>query len=330
MAQLNMIEAVGLTKAYGETQALTGVDLTVPAGSILGVLGPNGAGKTTAVRILTTLATPDSGRATVAGHDILTEPNEVRRHIGVAAQDATLDGALTGRQNLALIGQLSRLGRSTSKERASELLERFELTFAADRVLKGYSGGMRRRLDLAASLMTRPPVLFLDEPTTGLDPTSRQRVWDVIRELVDVGVTLLLTTQYLEEADTLADQIVVDHGRVIAQGTPRELKEASEGARLVVTLSTPHADAVTALQQLVKGRLHLSDDGRQLDAAVDNAPGLATIVVRALDAAGILVDNIEVRPPSLDDVFFSLTGHPASDGAPDEDDLTPELEGAAV
>jgi ABC-2 type transport system ATP-binding protein len=331
MAQLNMIEAVGLTKAYGETQALTGVDLTVPAGSILGVLGPNGAGKTTAVRILTTLATPDSGRATVAGHDILTEPNEVRRHIGVAAQDATLDGALTGRQNLALIGQLSRLGRSTSKERASELLERFELTFAADRVLKGYSGGMRRRLDLAASLMTRPPVLFLDEPTTGLDPTSRQRVWDVIRELVDVGVTLLLTTQYLEEADTLADQIVViDHGRVIAQGTPRELKEASEGARLVVTLSTPHADAVTALQQLVKGRVHLSDDGRQLDAAVDNAPGLATIVVRALDAAGILVDNIEVRPPSLDDVFFSLTGHPASDVAPDEDDLTPELEGAAV
>jgi ABC-2 type transport system ATP-binding protein len=328
MSPANMIEAVGLTKAYGETQALAGVDLTVPAGSILGVLGPNGAGKTTAVRILTTLATPDSGRAIVAGHDILTEPNEVRRHIGVAAQDATLDGALTGRQNLALIGELSRLGRSTSRERASELLERFELTFAADRVLKGYSGGMRRRLDLAASLMTRPPVLFLDEPTTGLDPTSRQRVWDVIRELVGEGVTLLLTTQYLEEADTLADQIVViDHGRVIAQGTPRELKEASKGARLVVTLAAPHSEAVPALQQLVEGRVHLSDDGRQLDAAVDNSPGLATIVVRALDAAGILVDNIEVRPPSLDDVFFSLTGHPASD---DADDLMPELEGAAI
>jgi ABC-2 type transport system ATP-binding protein len=326
MAEANMIEAEGLAKAYGETQALAGVDLAVPAGSILGVLGPNGAGKTTAVRILTTLATPDSGRATVAGHDILTEPNEVRRHIGVAAQDATLDGALTGRQNLALIGELSRLGRATSRERASELLERFELTFAADRVLKGYSGGMRRRLDLAASLMTRPPVLFLDEPTTGLDPTSRQRVWDVIRELVGEGVTLLLTTQYLEEADTLADQIVViDHGRVIAQGTPRELKEASKGARLVVTLSAPHGDAVPALQQLVEGRVHLSDDGRQLDAAVDNSPGLATVVVRALDAAGILVDNIEVRPPSLDDVFFSLTGHPASDDAAD---LTPELEGA--
>lgn len=329
MSQLNMIEAVGLTKAYAETQALAGVDLTVPSGSILGLLGPNGAGKTTAVRILTTLATPDSGRAMVAGHDILTEPNEVRRHIGVAAQDATLDGALTGRQNLALIGELSRLGRSTSRERASELLERFELTFAADRVLKGYSGGMRRRLDLAASLMARPPVLFLDEPTTGLDPTSRQRVWDVIRELVAEGVTVLLTTQYLEEADTLADQIVViDHGRVIAQGTPRELKEASKGARLVVTLTSPHEGAVSALQQLVDGRVHMSDDGRQLDAAVDGSPGLATVVVRALDAAGILVDNIEVRPPSLDDVFFSLTGHPASDV--DVDELTPELEGAAI
>jgi daunorubicin resistance ABC transporter ATP-binding subunit len=329
MPQQNMIEAVGLTKAYGETQALAGVDLAVPAGTILGVLGPNGAGKTTAVRILTTLATPDSGRATVAGYDISTQANEVRRHIGVAAQDATLDGALTGRQNLALIGELSRLGRAVSRERATELLERFELTFAADRVLKGYSGGMRRRLDLAASLMTRPPVLFLDEPTTGLDPTSRQRVWDVIRELVAEGVTLLLTTQYLEEADTLANQIVViDHGRVIAQGTPRELKEESKGARLVVTLAAPAANAVSALQQLVEGRVHMSEDGRQLDAAVDGSPGLATIVVRALDAAGILVDNIEVRPPSLDDVFFSLTGHPASDD--DAHTISPELEGASL
>jgi ABC-2 type transport system ATP-binding protein len=333
MAEQNMIEAAGLTKAYGDTQALAGIDLAVPAGSILGVLGPNGAGKTTAVRILTTLATPDSGRAMVAGHDILTEANEVRRHIGVAAQDATLDGALTGRQNLTLIGELSRMGRGAARERATELLERFELTFAADRVLKGYSGGMRRRLDLAGSLMTRPPVLFLDEPTTGLDPTSRQRVWDVIRELVAEGVTLLLTTQYLEEADTLADQIVViDHGRVIAQGTPRELKEASKGSRLVVTLAAPHDDAISALQKLVVGRVHMSDDGRQLDAAVDGSSGLATVVVRALDAAGILVDNIEVRPPSLDDVFFSLTGHPAVDAdaeAEAEADMpTPELEGA--
>jgi ABC-2 type transport system ATP-binding protein len=330
MPPLNMIEAEGLAKAYGETQALAGVDLAVPAGSILGVLGPNGAGKTTAVRILTTLATPDRGRATVAGYDILTKANDVRRNIGVAAQDATLDGSLTGRQNLSLIGELSRLGRAASRTRATELLERFELTFAADRITKGYSGGMRRRLDLAASLMTRPPVLFLDEPTTGLDPTSRQRVWDVIRELVGEGVTVLLTTQYLEEADSLADQIVViDHGRVIAQGTPRQLKEASEGARLVVTLSAPHADALSALQPLVVGRVHISDDGRQLDAAVDGSPGLATVVVRALDAAGILVDNIEVRPPSLDDVFFSLTGHRAVDVDVDVDELLPELEGVA-
>ena len=331
MVQLNMIEAVGLTKAYGETQALAGVDFAVPAGSILGVLGPNGAGKTTAVRILTTLATPDDGRATVAGYDIRTQAGEVRRRIGVAAQDATLDGMLTGRQNLALIGELSRMGRAASRTRASELLERFELTFAADRILKGYSGGMRRRLDLAASLMTRPPVLFLDEPTTGLDPTSRQRVWDVIRELVAEGVTLLLTTQYLEEADTLADQIIViDHGRVIAEGTPRELKEASKGARLVVTLSSPHERALSALQQLVEGRVHVSDDGRQLDAPVDSSPGLATIVVRALDAADILVDNIEVRPPSLDDVFFSLTGHPASEADLESDELARELEGATL
>ncbi len=334
MAPLNMIEAVGLKKAYGETQALAGVDFAVPAGSILGVLGPNGAGKTTAVRILTTLATADEGRATVAGYDITTQASDVRRQIGVTAQDATLDGMLTGRQNLALIGELSRMGRSASKARASELLDRFELTFAADRILKGYSGGMRRRLDLAASLMTRPPVLFLDEPTTGLDPTSRQRVWDVIRELVGEGVTLLLTTQYLEEADTLADEIIViDHGRVIAGGTPRELKEASKGARLVVTLAVPHEKAIGALQDLVEGQVHVSDDGRQLDAAVDNSAGLATIVVRALDAAGILVDNIEVRPPSLDDVFFSLTGHTATidpDLDADSDEPTRTLEGASL
>ncbi len=332
MPPLNMIEAVGLTKAYGETKALAGVDFAVPAGSILGVLGPNGAGKTTAVRILTTLATPDQGRATVAGYDIRTQAGDVRRQIGVTAQDATLDGMLTGRQNLALIGELSRMGRSASKARAAELLDRFELTFAADRILKGYSGGMRRRLDLAASLMTQPPVLFLDEPTTGLDPTSRQRVWDVIRELVGEGVTVLLTTQYLEEADTLADEIIViDHGRVIAEGTPRELKEASKGARLVVTLAVPHENAIVALQGLVEGQVHVSDDGRQLDAAVDNSAGLATIVVRALDAAGILVDNIEVRPPSLDDVFFSLTGHTATiDPDPDADEPTRTLEGATL
>jgi ABC-2 type transport system ATP-binding protein len=317
-----MIEAEGLYKNYGDTAALAGVDLVVPAGSILGVLGPNGAGKTTAVRILTTLARADRGRARVAGFDVLTEASEVRRHIGVAAQDATLDDALTGRQNLVMVGELSRLRRPHARTRAVELLERFELTDAADRVMKGYSGGMRRRLDLAASLMTRPPVLFLDEPTTGLDPTSRLRMWDVIRELVADGVTLLLTTQYLDEADTLADRIVViDHGRVIAEGTSRELKEATGGARLEATLTVAHAGAVAALAPLVDGPVHVSTDGRRLHASVRSGSGLATTVVRALDRAGVLVDDVEVLAPSLDDVFFALTGRPTAPEA------SPELEG---
>ncbi len=218
------------------------------------------------MRILTTLAVPDGGSGTVAGLDVVRHPGEVRRHIGVAAQDATLDPLLTGRQNLVLVGELSDMGRSASRARAAELLEQFELTFAADRVVKGYSGGMRRRLDLAASMMTRPPVLFLDEPTTGLDPTSRQRVWEAIRELLGEGVTVLLTTQYLEEADELAQRIVVvNHGLVIADGTPLELKEASRSARLEVTLSAPHPDAVSAMAPLVAGTVHVSDDGRQLD-----------------------------------------------------------------
>src|SRR5271163_2951087 len=277
MASDLMIQAEGLTKRYGETQALAGVDIAVPAGTILGLLGPNGAGKTTAVRVLTTLARPDSGSATVAGIDVLRHPGEVRRHIGVAAQDATLDPLLTGRQNLVLIGELSDLGRAASRTRAKELLAQFELTDAADRVVKGYSGGMRRRLDLAGALMTRPPVLFLDEPTTGLDPTSRQRVWEAIRLLIGEGVTVLLTTQYLDEADALANRIVViDHGRVIAEGTPLELKEASRSAHLEVTLASPHPDAVSAMAPLVAGQVHVSDDGRRLSAGVDAAPGLAT------------------------------------------------------
>jgi ABC-2 type transport system ATP-binding protein len=310
-----MIQAEGLTKRYGSTQALAGVDFAVPAGTILGLLGPNGAGKTTAVRILTTMALPDSGRGLVAGIDVVKHPGEVRRHIGVAAQDATLDPLLTGRQNLVLVGELSDLGRSESRARAKELLAQFELTDAADRVLKGYSGGMRRRLDLAASLMTRPPVLFLDEPTTGLDPVSRQRVWDAVRDLLDEGVTVLLTTQYLDEADALAHRIVVvDHGRVIADGTPLELKEASRSAHLAVTLAAPHPGAVGAIAPLVVGTVDVSDDGRQLSAGVDASAGLATAIVRALDAAGVLVDNIEVRQPSLDDVFFTLTGGHIEEG----------------
>ena len=338
MANDTMIEAEQLAKRYGETRALAGVDFSVAGGSILGLLGPNGAGKTTAVRILTTLALPDAGRARVAGVDVVEHPAEVRRHIGVAAQDATLDGLLTGRQNLVLVGELSDMGRRASRQRATELLAQFELTEAADRVMKGYSGGMRRRLDLAAALMTRPPVLFLDEPTTGLDPVSRQRVWEAVRELTAEGVTVLLTTQYLDEADALADRIVViDHGRVIADGTPQELKEASRSARLEVTLPAPYPGAAEAIGSLTVGQVHISDDGRRLSAGVDSTPGLATSVVRALDAAGVLVDNIEVRQPSLDDVFFSLTGGhlPAEDdepgdGAAGAEGSRPELEGAGA
>jgi ABC-2 type transport system ATP-binding protein len=326
-----MIEAHGLVKRYGETEALSGVDFSVPPGTVLGLLGPNGAGKTTAVRILTTLARADEGSARVAGIDVMARPAEVRRRIGVAAQDATLDGLLTGRQNLVLVGELSDLGRREARTRAGELLERFDLVDAADRIVKGYSGGMRRRIDLAAAMLSRPPVLFLDEPTTGLDPTSRQRVWDTVRELLGDGVTVLLTTQYLEEADALADTIVViDHGRVIADGTPQQLKEASRSARVEITLTDPHPGAVAAIMPLVGDEVELSEDGLRLSAGVDTVPGLATALVRALDASGILVDNVEVRQPSLDDVFFTLTGDhiEEDDGAPPGDAAPRTLEGA--
>jgi ABC-2 type transport system ATP-binding protein len=312
----SMIEAHGLEKSFGSTVALDGIDLEVPAGAILGVLGPNGAGKTTAVRILTTLSLPDGGSARVAGHDVVGEAAAVQRKIGVTAQDATLDEILSGRENLVMIGRLSGLRRAQATVRARELLAQFGLTDAADRLLKTYSGGMRRRLDLAAGLVTRPPVLFLDEPTTGLDPTSRARMWEVIRGLVADGVTLLLTTQYLDEADELADRIVViDHGRVIAGGTAAELKAQIGGARLEVTLSEPRPDAPGALEPFVAGPVHVSHDGRRLRAPVRSSAGLATTVVRALDEAAITVDDVEVHQPSLDDVFFALTGHPTSEVA---------------
>ena len=317
-----MIEAEGLVKRYGATVALAGVDLAVPAGAILGVLGPNGAGKTTAIRILTTLSHPDEGRASVAGFDVTAQPTEVRRRIGVAAQATTLDELLTGRQNLEMIGQLSGLRRSAARQRATDLLERLELSDAADRQTKGYSGGMRRRLDLAASMIMMPPVLFLDEPTTGLDPASRLGVWEVIRGMVGDGCTVLLTTQYLDEADYLADSIAVfDHGRVIASGTPSQLKSETGSARLEVTLSAPRPEAVLALQPLLDGEAHVSHDGRRLRAAVLNQEGIATAAVRALDRAGILVDDVQVHQPSLDDVFLALTGRDTA-----EEETANELE----
>jgi ABC-2 type transport system ATP-binding protein len=321
-----MIEAEGLVKRYGTTVALAGVDLSVPAGAILGVLGPNGAGKTTAIRILTTLSHPDEGRASVAGFDVTAQPAEVRRRIGVAAQATTLDELLTGRQNLEMIGQLSGLRRSAARQRATDLLERLELSDAAGRQTKGYSGGMRRRLDLAASMIMRPPVLFLDEPTTGLDPASRLGVWEVIRGMVGDGCTVLLTTQYLDEADHLADSIAVfDHGRVIASGTPQQLKSETGSARLEVTLSTPRPEAVLALQSLLEGEAHVSHDGRRLRAAVLNREGIATAAVRTLDRAGILVDDVQVHQPSLDDVFLALTGREAA-----EEDTASEREAATA
>ncbi|HMU80083.1 MAG TPA: ATP-binding cassette domain-containing protein [Microthrixaceae bacterium] len=311
-----MIEADGLRKRFGDTKALDGVSLSAAPGTVLGVLGPNGAGKTTTVRALTTLLVPDAGTARVAGHDVVAEPHQVRRRIGVTGQSATLDGLLTGRQNLVMVGELSRLRRTDAVARADELLERFDLRDAADRVVRTYSGGMRRRLDLAASIVGRPPVLFLDEPTTGLDPASRAGMWEVVRGLVADGATVLLTTQYLDEADELADRIVViDHGTVIAEGTSRQLKARIGGERLTVTLGAPNAAAAAVLSAFSRGDVLVEDGGTTLSATVDPAPGLVTALVRALDADSVGVDDIQVQHPTLDDVFFTLTGHGADDSA---------------
>src|SRR5262244_1946402 len=309
MAEIPAIEAEGLIKKFGQAVALDGLDLRVPHGGILGVLGPNGAGKTTAVRILATLLRPDAGHARVLGADVVAQAGEVRRRIGLTGQYAALDNSLTGRANLVMIGRLSRLTRAEAWRRAGELLDRFDLTGAAGRAVKAYSGGMRRRLDLAASLIGRPEVLFLDEPTTGLDPQSRAVMWDIIRELATGGTTLLLTTQYLDEADRLASQIaVIDGGRVIAEGTPDELKAKAGEDRVALTLApgSDSAAAVAAVSAHATGA-----GGLQLTAQVPAQDGITTDLVRALDLAGIAVTSIAVRRPSLDDVFLTLTGHGA-------------------
>ena len=308
--------AEGLQKHFGETHALRGVDLQVKEGSILGVLGPNGAGKTTAVRILSTLLKPDSGRAEVAGFDVLAHPDEVRRRIGLTGQYAALDDILTGRENLELIGRLYHLPKDHVRRRATDLLDRFNLSEAGGRPVKTYSGGMRRRLDLAASLVAEPPVLFLDEPTTGLDPRSRLGMWDLIEELVAGGTTLLLTTQYLDEADRLADEIaVIDEGRVIAVGTSDELKTQVGGARLMVVLA-PDSDAGAAAQVLSRfgsGVVQIGDDRRRLSVPVATESGLMSRVVRELEEAGVQLDDVGLHRPTLDDVFLTLTGHAVDD-----------------
>ena len=312
MGQTPAIEAEGLIKNYGKTKALAGFDLAVPAGRSTGLLGPNGAGKTTAVRVFATLLRPDGGRAQVLGHDVASEADVVRRQIGLTGQYAALDEYLTGRANLVMIGQLSRLHRGAARRRADEMLERFSLTEAAGRAVKTYSGGMRRRLDLAASLIGYPPVLFLDEPTTGLDPNARAMTWEIVRELADSGTTLLLTTQYLDEADQLAGRIaVIDGGTVIAEGTPDQLKSSVGGEHLDIALATG-ADveaAIIAVKPFAAGGILPDEDGRRLSVPVAAAEGLTTQVVRALDQAGVPVNDVTRQRASLDDVFLALTGH---------------------
>ena len=321
-----MIDAAGLTKRYGDVVALDRLDLQVPEGTVLGLLGPNGAGKTTAVRVFTTLLEPDDGTVKVAGIDVRTNPEGVRKVIGLSGQYAAVDEYLTGYENLDMVGRLYRLGRRRSRERAYELLERFDLADAGGRPVKTYSGGMRRRLDLAAALVAQPQVLFLDEPTTGLDPRGRTAMWDVIRELVGAGATLLLTTQYLEEADRLADNIVViDRGHIIAQGTADALKAQLGGERVELVVNTP-ADippARAVLAGLAAGDVIVDDHTRRITAPVSGGAESLMTALRQLDAAGVSVMDVALRRPTLDDVFLSLTGHTAELGKQDDAALVP-------
>jgi len=319
----NVIEAQGLVKRYGAVVALDGLDLTVPEGTVTGLLGPNGAGKTTAVRVFTTLVKPDAGAAKVAGLDVVADARKLRSQIGLSGQYAAVDEDLTGFENLDMVGRLYHLGRQTSRARARELLDRFELTDAADRPVKGYSGGMRRRLDLAGALVAKPPLLFLDEPTTGLDLRSRLGMWEVIAELVAGGSTLLLTTQYLEEADRLADQIaVIDHGKVIAEGTSDELKDRVGGERLVVIVSSVGelADVQRALGSLAVGDVAVDEQSRTVTVPVTGGPPALSEALKRLEEEAVQVLEIGLRRPTMDDVFLALTGHAAEEiaanGAP--------------
>jgi len=317
------IEAEGLVKVFHsggkDVRALDGVDLEVPQGTVLGLLGPNGAGKTTTVRVLTTLLKADAGRATVLGIDVAKHPQKVREQIGLSGQYAAVDENLTGRENLVMVGRLYHVGRAAARQRANELLGQFDLADAADRPAKTYSGGMRRRLDLAAALVVRPPVMFLDEPTTGLDPRTRIAMWDVIARLVQGGATLLLTTQYLEEADRLADSIaVVDHGRVIARGTADELKSRVGGERLHTIVHDPDrlADASALLARMAGAEPRVEQRTRELLVPVTGGAKFLVETIREFDAAGITVDDIALRRPTLDDVFLALTGRAAEDSEP--------------
>ncbi len=306
---VDAVRARGVVKRYGAVEALSGVDLTVPTGTVLALLGPNGAGKTTMVKVLTTLITPDEGEVQVAGVDVRADPAEVRRRIGVSGQYAAVDEYLTGFENLDMVGRLYHLGAKRSRERARELLETFRLTDAADRPSKTYSGGMRRRLDLAGAIVASPPVLFLDEPTTGLDPRSRLDMWELLRGLVREGTTLLLTTQYLEEADLLADDIVViDHGRAIAQGTADQLKSQVGGDRVEVEVA--REDQVAAARAVLARTGHeVSDDGsRRLTVPVTGGTAQMVELLRALDDDGVALLDVGLRRPTLDDVFLTLTG----------------------
>ena len=318
------IVARDLVKLYGDNAALAGIDIEVHAGTVTAVLGPNGAGKTTAVRILTTLTDATSGTATVAGFDVATDGGEVRRRIGLAAQDATVDPLLTGRENLVMLGELHQLRRKDASARAVELLEQFSLTEAADRVVSGYSGGMRRRLDLAATLVARPQVLFLDEPTTGLDPRARTELWEVLDTLVDSGTTLLLTTQYLDEAERLADDIIViDRGRVIARGNSRSLKREVGGDHLyAVVAAADRFDEAVAILGGVTGAEPVADaEARSITAPTNGGVDALVAVATSLRDAGIAIEDLSIRQPTLDDVFLKLTGEVRHDDAEQNEEV---------